>query len=101
MNSAIRNRLLLILFIFGLGAYALLPSLRFALMSEDVKSNLTEEQLNYFETKSIKQGLDLKGGIYIVLEVDLPQLVDNLAKNKDQKLPLRPKVSKMIKWIRH
>ena len=54
-------------------------------MSEDVKSNLTEEQLNYFETKSIKQGLDLKGGIYIVLEVDLPQLVDNLAKNKDKK----------------
>ena len=85
MNSAIRNRLLLILFIFGLGVYALLPSLRFALMSEDVKSNLTEEQLNYFETKSIKQGLDLKGGIYIVLEVDLPQLVDNLAKNKDRK----------------
>ena len=85
MNSAIRNRLLLILFIFGLGVYALLPSLRFALMSEDVKSNLTEEQLNYFETKSIKQGLDLKGGIYIVLEVDLPQLVDNLAKNKDKK----------------
>lgn len=85
MNSAIRNRLLLILFIFGLGVYALLPSLRFALMSEDVKSNLTDEQLNYFETKSIKQGLDLKGGIYIVLEVDLPQLVDNLAKNKDKK----------------
>ena len=85
MNSAIRNRLLLILFIFSLGVYALLPSIRFALMDDDDISNLSEEQLNYFETKSIKQGLDLKGGIYIVLEVDLPQLVDNLAKNKDKK----------------
>ena len=85
MNSAIRNRLLLILFIFSLGVYALLPSIRYALMDDNDISNLSEEQLNYFETKSIKQGLDLKGGIYIVLEVDLPQLVDNLAKNKDKK----------------
>ena len=83
MNSAIRNRLLTILFVFGLGIYALLPSLRYGLMDESKKSNLSDEQVDYFESRSIKQGLDLKGGIYIVLEVDLPQLIDNLAKNKD------------------
>tara|TARA_B100000427_G_scaffold210665_1_gene175622 strand:- start:1359 stop:3155 length:1797 start_codon:yes stop_codon:yes gene_type:complete len=85
MNSSIRNRLLTILFVFGLGIYALLPSLRYGLMDEEKKSNLSDEQIDYFESKSIKQGLDLKGGIYIVLEVDLPQLIDNLAKNKDNK----------------
>ena len=52
-------------------------------MDESKKSNLSDEQVDYFESRSIKQGLDLKGGIYIVLEVDLPQLIDNLAKNKD------------------
>ena len=83
MNSAIRNRLLTILFVFGLGIYALLPSLRYGLMDESKKSNLSDEQVDYFESRSIKQGLDLKGGIYIVLEVDLPQLINNLAKNKD------------------
>ena len=83
MDTSIRNRLLTILFIFGLGIYALLPSLRYAIMDEEKKSNLSEEQIDYFESRSIKQGLDLKGGIYIVLEVDLPQLIDNLAKNKD------------------
>ena len=83
MNRAIRNRLLTILFVFGLGIYALLPSLRYGLMDESKKSNLSDEQVDYFESRSIKQGLDLKGGIYIVLEVDLPQLIDNLAKNKD------------------
>ena len=83
MNSAIRNRLVTILFVFGLGIYALLPSLRYGLMDESKKSNLSDEQVDYFESRSIKQGLDLKGGIYIVLEVDLPQLIDNLAKNKD------------------
>ena len=83
MDTSIRNRLLTILFVFGLGIYALLPSLRYALMDEEKKSNLSDEQIDYFESRSIKQGLDLKGGIYIVLEVDLPQLIDNLAKNKD------------------
>jgi len=83
MNTSIRNRLLTILFVFGLGVYALLPSLRYAIMDEEKKSNLSDEQVDYFESRSIKQGLDLKGGIYIVLEVDLPQLIDNLAKNKD------------------
>ena len=83
MDSSIRNRLLTILFVFGLGIYALLPSLRYSLMDEEKKSNLSEDQIDYFESRSIKQGLDLKGGIYIVLEVDLPQLIDNLAKNKD------------------
>ena len=83
MDSSLRNRLLTILFVFGLGIYALLPSLRYSLMDEEKKSNLSDNQIDYFESKSIKQGLDLKGGIYIVLEVDLPQLIDNLAKNKD------------------
>jgi len=83
MDSSIRNRLLTILFVFGLGIYALLPSLRYLLMDEEKKSNLSDDQIDYFESRSIKQGLDLKGGIYIVLEVDLPQLIDNLAKNKD------------------
>ena len=78
MNSSIRNRLLTILFVFGLGIYALLPSIRYAMMDEERISNLTSEEKDYFESKSIKQGLDLKGGIYIVLEVDLPQLVLSL-----------------------
>ena len=83
MDTSIRNRLLTILFVFGLGIYALLPTLRYAIMDEEEKSNLSDEQIDHFESRSIKQGLDLKGGIYIVLEVDLPQLIDNLAKNKD------------------
>jgi preprotein translocase subunit SecD len=85
MNNTLRTRLLSILFIFGLGIYALFPSIKYQLLSDDAKNNLSKDELAYFESKSIKQGLDLKGGIYIVLEVDLPQLVNTLAKNKDKK----------------
>jgi SecD/SecF fusion protein len=88
MDKSIRNRLLTILFVFGLGIYALLPSLRYAMLNEESISNLSKEEVDYYDAKTIKQGLDLKGGIYIVLEVDLPQLIDNLAKNKDNNFDL-------------
>jgi len=39
------------------------------------KETLKEEgKLKLLESRTIKQGLDLKGGMYIVLEVDLPTL---------------------------
>jgi preprotein translocase subunit SecD len=88
MDNSIRNRLLTILFVFGLGIYALLPSLRYAMLNEESISNLSKEEVDYYDAKTIKQGLDLKGGIYIVLEVDLPQLIYNLAKNKDNNFDL-------------
>ena len=34
----------------------------------------------------IRQGLDLKGGMYIVLEADIPALITNLASTKDDRL---------------
>ena len=88
MNSKLRTRLLLILFIFGLGIYSLWPTIKYQLLSDTKKNNLSKEEVEYLQSNSIKQGLDLKGGIYIVLEVDLPQLVNNLANNKDKKFDI-------------
>ena len=90
MNSKLRTRLLLILFIFGLGIYSLWPTIKYQLLSDTEKNNLSKNEVEYLEKNTIKQGLDLKGGIYIVLEVDLPQLVNNLAdnKNKDKKFDI-------------
>jgi len=88
MNNKLRTRLLLILFIFGLGIYSLWPTIKYQLLSDTEKNNLSKDEVEYFGKNTIKQGLDLKGGIYIVLEVDLPQLVSNLAKNKDKKFDI-------------
>ena len=88
MNNKLRTRLLLILFIFGLGIYFLWPTIKYQLLSDTEKNNLSQDEVEYFGKNTIKQGLDLKGGIYIVLEVDLPQLVSNLAKNKDKKFDI-------------
>ena len=88
MNNKLRTRLLLILFIFGLGIYSLWPTIKYQLLSDTEKNNLSKDEVEYLEKNTIKQGLDLKGGIYIVLEVDLPQLVNNLAENKDKKFDI-------------
>ena len=70
-------------------AWALLtlwPSVKYQqLSSEDIEDMRESGTLETLENKIIKQGLDLKGGIYIVLEVDLPTLVTTLAINKDAK----------------
>ena len=88
MNNKLRTRLLLILFIFGLGIYSLWPTIKYQLLSDTEKNNLSKNEVEYLEKNTIKQGLDLKGGIYIVLEVDLPQLVNNLANNKVKKFDI-------------
>lgn len=45
-----------------------------------------DEKIAKMETKSIKLGLDLQGGTYLVYEIDLPQLMTNLAKETDRTL---------------
>ncbi|MDG2287501.1 MAG: protein translocase subunit SecD [Candidatus Marinimicrobia bacterium] len=56
------------------------------MLSPDDKEEMRElGTLEDLENDIIKQGLDLKGGIYIVLEVDLPTLISTLAINKDTK----------------
>ncbi|HWP81674.1 MAG TPA: protein translocase subunit SecD [Bacteroidota bacterium] len=42
-----------------------------------------QDQILQAKAKRIKLGLDLQGGMRVVLEVDLIQLLDDLAKNKD------------------
>jgi len=41
--------------------------------------------LEQLEKKTIRRGLDLQGGMHIVLEVDIPTLVENLASNKNNR----------------
>ena len=67
--------------------WAIWPSFQYQRLTNSEKESLREEgKLEQLESRIIKQGLDLKGGMYIVLEVDLPTLMENLAINKDVKL---------------
>jgi len=43
------------------------------------------EKIKYHRAQAIKRGLDLQGGMYLVLEVDVVKLVENTARNKDER----------------
>tara|TARA_Y100000741_G_scaffold61721_3_gene43544 strand:- start:7070 stop:8968 length:1899 start_codon:yes stop_codon:yes gene_type:complete len=87
MQNKLTPRFLLIGLVLVWGIWSLWPTIKLQNLSDDEKNALSDEgKLEVIETKAIKQGLDLKGGMYIVLEVDLPTLIENIAINKDGKL---------------
>lgn len=86
MNSKLTPRYIIIALVLAWAIYAIWPTVQYQNLSADEIETMREDgTLQDLERKIIKQGLDLKGGIYIVLEVDLPTLVSNLAINKDKR----------------
>ena len=86
MSKNLTPRYIIIGIILAWALLTLWPSVKYQqLSSEDIEDMRESGTLETLENKIIKQGLDLKGGIYIVLEVDLPTLVTTLAINKDAK----------------
>ena len=87
MQKSLTPRFLIIGVILAWAVYALLPTWEYQQMTEEEKEELrTLGELEKTESRIIRQGLDLKGGMYIVLEADIPLLVNNLASMKDDRL---------------
>ena len=86
MKNSLTPRYLVILIILGWSIYTLWPTIRYQNLTADEKESLREEgKLDQIESQIIRQGLDLKGGMYIELEADIPTLVKNLATNQNEK----------------
>ena len=76
---------LLLLFV----SYRLWPSYNFLTLSEKDKELMKKNNLSLYEKlskNSINLGLDLQGGMHVVLEADVPNLVKKLANNKSPEL---------------
>tara|TARA_B100001559_G_scaffold122003_1_gene102665 strand:- start:1050 stop:2972 length:1923 start_codon:yes stop_codon:yes gene_type:complete len=86
MSKNLTPRYIVIGLVLAWALITLWPSVKYQMLSFDEKEEMRElGTLETLENDIIKQGLDLKGGIYIVLEVDLPTLISTLAINKDAK----------------
>ena len=87
MAKNLTPRYLIIALILFWAISSLLPTWRYQRLSEDQKEEMKiNGELENLESKVIRQGLDLKGGMYIVLEADIPALITNLASFKDERL---------------
>jgi SecD/SecF fusion protein len=88
-----RTKLLLIALAVGLGVYFLYPTYKDYQLHSTLSRLHGEDSVQFVEqheaeirdvrAKRIKLGLDLQGGMRVVLEVNVLKLIDDLAKNKD------------------
>ena len=86
MKNNLTPRYIVILVILGWAIFSLWPTIKYQNLTDIEKEQLREEgKLDKLESNIIRQGLDLKGGMYIVLEADIPTLVKNLATNRNDK----------------
>jgi len=89
MHRNITVKAVIITFFVFLFLYLLYPTIKFNyFLNEADKENLKIDDQKAYESlldNSIKLGLDLQGGMHVVMEVDVEELSRALAKNKDDR----------------
>lgn len=80
MGRTLRWRILLVLVIVGVCLWQLNYSLRLYRLSPEDRSQIPEEELDKLHRRSIHLGLDLRGGMHLILEVDKSKLTEEEAK---------------------
>ncbi len=87
MQSSTTMKLFLILAVFVLSLYLLYPTYKLSQMSDAEKDSIQIENRNAIidlKSRSVNLGLDLQGGMHVILEVDVKELLYQLAKNKNE-----------------
>lgn len=88
MNSSIRIKFILVIGAILLSLYLLYPTYQLSSKTDEELRQLELENpqsLLNLKSKTINLGLDLQGGMHVVLEVDIKELLNQLAKNKNDK----------------
>ena len=76
-------RLIIIGIAFLLAGYSLYWTIAYNTFSDEkLEAMRTDGTIDQFEERIIRLGLDLQGGMHVVLELNVPKLVETLASNK-------------------
>lgn len=70
MTSRMRWKVVLVVIAIVLSAWKASYTFRFLSLSDEDKAEMTTEEVQALEQQSLQLGLDLKGGMHLVLEVD-------------------------------
>ena len=70
MNFSLRWRILIIIAAIGLAIYSLWPTYRYYSLSEAERAEMNPLELEKLRDAALKLGLDLQGGMHLVLEID-------------------------------
>ncbi len=90
------TRIVLTVFLIILSLYFLYPTYADYQLNKELKGKTGQDSIDFVDKngeklknvrdKRIKLGLDLKGGMYVVLDVDIVKLLEDLSKKKDAAL---------------
>ena len=84
-NSILKNVLIILLVVWAL--WTLWPTYRYYSRTPEQLGELDDQgKLIPLKEKAIHMGLDLQGGMYLTLEVNLPALIEELARRTDPRL---------------
>jgi len=70
MTSNMRWKVVLVLVVLVLSAWRASYTFRFLSLSEEAKTQMPQEDVQALEDRSLRLGLDLQGGMHLVLEID-------------------------------
>jgi len=76
MGANFRWKLLSLIVLVGLSIYALYPTVRYYTMSPAEQATMEKEKLDKLRGDALNLGLDLQGGMHLVLELDRSALRD-------------------------
>jgi len=82
----IKYRFGLIIFAVITSAYLIWPTYKLYSLNKDEVNSLQKEEITKLKQQSINLGLDLQGGMYILLEIGVSNLVEKLASKKTDEL---------------
>tara|TARA_B100000029_G_scaffold102788_1_gene93201 strand:- start:2601 stop:4490 length:1890 start_codon:yes stop_codon:yes gene_type:complete len=86
MFKDLKIRWTIIVIILISASYLIWPTYKYYNLDEEQKNQIDPTTINKIRNNAINLGLDLQGGMYVLLEVDVPILVEKLANKKPQEL---------------
>jgi len=87
MSGTLRMRVFLVVLLIGSAAYMLKDTISYYTMDETQKEALIESgEMDEIRKNIIHKGLDLQGGMHVVLEVDLEELIKTRVEDNDAEI---------------
>ncbi|MBT4944930.1 MAG: hypothetical protein HON27_02040, partial [Candidatus Marinimicrobia bacterium] len=87
MSGPLRMRVFLVVLLVGAAAYMLRDTISYYTMDETQKQTLIESgEMDDIRKNIIHQGLDLQGGMHVVLEVDIEELIKTRVEDGDAEI---------------
>ena len=90
------SRIIITIVLVALSLYFLYPTYQDYKLNKELKNLSGQDSLDFLDKnnqsilnardKRLKLGLDLKGGMYVVMDVDVVKLLEDMAKKKDDQL---------------